>query len=202
MNLQTAARIYLGVFVVITAMNMSFIVYFINRLSRMLPPERAYTYVDDDFPSQLPVDLPTVGLVLESGHAHFSLHSDDDWGTLFPESSGFTDLGPNNRTFLVSFMHQLHCLDVFRVGFLTNRTGIAHHVEHCLRYMRQVVLCYADTTLEPAHTGQRDGQWKHAASGVGSVHRCKDWTALRTYLDNHPAGPAVAPETATTSYHR
>ncbi|RDX45175.1 hypothetical protein OH76DRAFT_1486491 [Lentinus brumalis] len=168
---------------------MTFILYLLNALEAMLPTEHQYTYVEDDFPSQLPLRLPSVGLALANGAPHFSLYADDDWGTLFPESDGFTDLGPNKRTFLISFVHQLHCLDVFRVGFVTNRTGFAHHVEHCLRYMRQAVLCYADTTLEVDHPGLLDGKWEHAANGVGSVHRCKDWTVLREYMDEHPAGP-------------
>ena len=86
-------------------------------------------------------------------------------------------------------VHQLHCLDVFRVGFVTNRTGYAHHVEHCLRYMLQIVLCHADTTLEVDEPGMRGGQWTHAAGGVGSVHECRDWRVLREYLDANPAGP-------------
>ena len=95
----------------------------------------------------------------------------------------------DNRTFLVSMVHQMHCLDAFRVGFATNRTGYAHHVEHCLRYMLQIVLCNADTTLEADEPGMRGGQWEHAAGGVGSVHQCRDWRVLREYLDEHPAGP-------------
>ena len=86
-------------------------------------------------------------------------------------------------------VHQLHCLDVFRVGFATNRSGYAHHVEHCLRYLLQIVLCHADTTLEADKPGMRAGRWTHAAGGVGSVHQCRDWRVLREYLDEHPAGP-------------
>ena len=130
-------------------------------------------------------------MTLQSGSPRFSLDADDDWATLFPASDGFTDLGPAStpRTFLVSMVHQLHCLDVFRVGFATNRTGYAHHVEHCLRYMLQIVLCNADTTLEADEPGVRGGRWEHAAGGVGSVHQCRDWRVLREYLDEHPAGP-------------
>ena len=144
-------------------------------------------------------------MTLQSGEPGFSLYADDDWATLFPASDGFTDVtvafsesasptpgsararANETATFLVSMVHQLHCLDVFRVGFATNRTGYAHHVEHCLRYMRQIVLCNADTTLEPDHPGVKDGKLTHAAGGVGSVHRCKDWTAVRRYLEENPA---------------
>ncbi|PIL23334.1 hypothetical protein GSI_14645 [Ganoderma sinense ZZ0214-1] len=151
------------------------------------------------FPTQLPIDLPAIQMTLQTGEPGFSLYADADWATLFPASDGFTDVArpstssnPNEAstaTFLVSMVHQLHCLDVFRVGFATNRTGYAHHVEHCLRYMLQIVLCHADTTLEADEPGMRGGRWTHAAGGVGSVHECRDWRVLKEYLDAHPAGP-------------
>ncbi|TBU48060.1 hypothetical protein BD309DRAFT_1015905 [Dichomitus squalens] len=155
------------------------------------PSIHEYTYIGDDYPSQLPISLPAIQTTLQSGEPGFSLYADDDWATLFPASDGFTDLGTaaTTRTFLVSMVHQLHCLDVFRVGFVTNRTGYSHHVEHCLRYMLQIVLCNADTTLEADEAGMRGGRWEHAAGGVGSVHQCRDWRVLREYLDEHAAGP-------------
>lgn len=167
--------------------------HFLPSIISLKPPlttSPLIAYVGTDHPSRLPITLPTVYHTLNSGDAQFSLFADDDWATVFPASDGFTDLGPDNRTFLVSMVHQLHCLDVFRVGFVTNRTGYAYHVEHCLRYMLQIVLCHADTTLEADEPGMREGRLEHAAGGVGSVHECKDWTVLRKYLDEHPPSPA------------
>ena len=143
-------------------------------------------YIGDDYPAQIPLKLPSVGLALEYGEPNFSLLADDEWGTQFPPSDGFTDIG--NRAFLISMVHQMHCLDVIRVGFVTNRTGSAHHIEHCLRYLRQIVLCYADATLEPSQPAlSADGVLLHQANGVGSIHRCKDWRALRKYMEEYPA---------------
>ena len=159
---------------------------YLGLLTYILP-----AYIAHDFPSQLPVHIPSAGLVLEPGDARFSLYADDDWNTLFPPESrnGFTDLGPHNRTFGVAFMHQLHCLDILRIGYVTNRTGFAHHFEHCLHYLRQALLCHADTTLEVTKPILVHGTWKLRTNGVGSVHRCRDWTALRRYLDEHPTSP-------------
>ena len=127
--------------------------------------------------------------MLTTGRPHYSLLADDDWGTLFPPGgNGFVDIGPTNRTFSVSMVHQLHCLDVIRVSFVTNRTGAYEHVEHCLRYMRQPVLCHAATTLEADEPMRVNGVWEHAADGLGSVHRCRDWTVLRDLMDAHPPG--------------
>ncbi|KAI0922510.1 hypothetical protein AcW1_002871 [Taiwanofungus camphoratus] len=173
-----------------TVLNIVFSFYNVALLKQLLPPEREYTYIDGDYPAQLPLKLPPVGLPLESGEPHFSLYNDAEWGTLFP-SDGFTDLGPNNRTFLLSMIHQMHCLDIIRVGYVVNRTGAAHHIEHCLRYLRQMVLCHADTTLEADTPVFIDGRWEHASAGVGMVHRCKDWTMVRRHLLDHPSTPVV-----------
>ncbi|KAJ3003733.1 hypothetical protein NUW54_g5155 [Trametes sanguinea] len=204
--LHITPRGIIAAYAILSAANIAFILYLFHMLKSLVPAEREYTYVGDDFPAQLPLKLPAVGLVLSSDASHFSLYADDDWGSLFPLSDGFSTLHPavlhphphqqqapnspsNGRTFLISMVHQLHCLDVLRVAFVANRTGAPQHVAHCLRYLRQAVLCHADATLEPDEPGVRDGRWEHAASGVGAVHRCRDWTALRRYLDEHPAEP-------------
>ncbi|KAG1753370.1 hypothetical protein EDB19DRAFT_1600046, partial [Suillus lakei] len=178
----------ISVLVLVTIVNVMFTLHSISVLNELLPPApHVHTYIGDDHPSQLPLELPHVGLELESGEGHFSLYDDDDWGTLFP-SDGFVALGPNNRTFLVSLYHQFHCLDIIRVGYVVNRTHAAEHIQHCLRYLRQALLCHADTTLEVdiPQISQDDGKLYHTANGVGSVHRCRDWTVLRQYMLEHP----------------
>ncbi|KAI0716723.1 hypothetical protein C8Q76DRAFT_617086 [Earliella scabrosa] len=184
-------RVLIAAFALVTCLNFGVAFYTLSALRGLLPPVHEYTYIGDDFPAQLPLKLPSSGLVLTTGKPHFSLLADDDWATLFPAEGGdgFIALGPHNRTFLVSMVHQLHCLDVIRVGFVTNRTNAAEHIEHCLRYLRQMVLCYSDATLEVDDPGLLNGRLEHSASGVGMVHRCKDWTVLRDFMDTHPAGP-------------
>ncbi|KAI0676379.1 hypothetical protein C8Q78DRAFT_1065231 [Trametes maxima] len=116
---------------------------------------------------------------------------------LLPSDPQYTYIGddfPAQLPIALPPVALLHCLDVLRVAFASNRTGTSDphtraHVTHCLRYLRQAVLCHADATLEPDEPGVRDGRWEHAASGVGAVHRCRDWTVLRRYLDAHPAEP-------------
>jgi hypothetical protein len=198
----------ISVLVLVTIVNVMFTLHSVSVLNGLLPPAPhvhststvcfyqidltiSFTaYVGDDHPSQLPLELPSVGLELESGEGHFSLYDDDDWGTLFP-SDGFVALGPNNRTFLVSLYHQFHCLDIIRVGYVVNRTHAAEHIQHCLRYLRQALLCHADTTLEVdiPQISQDDGKLYHTANGVGSVHKCKDWTVLRQFMLENPSIP-------------
>ncbi|KAH9852241.1 hypothetical protein C2E23DRAFT_731274 [Lenzites betulinus] len=190
-------RLLVAVLSVLVIANIIFILGILSILTSLVPAEKTYTYIGDDFPAQLPLNLPPAALALSSSDARFGLDADEDWGTLFPLSDGFTTLrGPSSspsnypgRTFLISMVHELHCLDVLRVAFVANRTGAAVHTAHCLRYLRQTVLCRADTTLEPDEPGLRGGRWEHAASGVGAVHRCRDWTVLRRWMDDHPAEP-------------
>ncbi|KAI0296491.1 hypothetical protein B0F90DRAFT_1563807, partial [Multifurca ochricompacta] len=140
-------------------------------------------YQGSDYPAQLPLHLPIVGLQLDRANDHFSLFDDEEWGTQFP-ADGFTDLGPSQRPFHVAMFHQMHCLDVIRVGFVTNRTGASHHITHCLRYLRQTILCKADTTLEETvfKKVEDHNEWRAGANGVGMVHRCRDWTAVWKYM--------------------
>ncbi|PCH44321.1 hypothetical protein WOLCODRAFT_76501 [Wolfiporia cocos MD-104 SS10] len=139
-------------------------------------------WIGDDYPAQLPIELPPIGHAFLSGDSHLSLLNDTEWGKLFP-TDGFINIGPSDRVFQVSMIHQLHCLDVIRVGFVTNGTHAAEHIQHCLRYLTQLVLCNADTTLEQDEIASPH---LHAASGVGMVHRCRDWRLLMRYVLDHP----------------
>ena len=195
----------LGALAAVTVLNVVFSIYTIHTIRGLLPTTHEWSgsacsletllelmsvaaYIGDDFPSDLPIEIPLVGLSVETGEDRLSLY-DDEWGTLFP-SDGFVRLGPNDRTFHVSVFHQLHCLDVIRVGFLTNQThALEHRIQHCLRYLRQILTCHADTTLEVDIRQVADGSWTHVANGVGSVHRCKDWTVLRRWVADHSSLP-------------
>ncbi|KAI0047500.1 hypothetical protein FA95DRAFT_1492400 [Auriscalpium vulgare] len=170
-----------------TFFNLAVTLHNVQLLNKLLPPApKEYSYAGSDHPAQLPLDLPAVGLVLEYSDPHFSLWDDAEWATLFP-AEGFTDLGPAQQPYLLSVVHQMHCLDIIRVGFLRNRAGDAHHVENCLRYMRQIVLCKADTTLEETGVHEIGGRNETDGSGVGMVHRCRDWTKVRQYLLDNPS---------------
>lgn len=138
-----------------------------------------------DHPTQLPIDMPRVGMEW-ADPKNWKLENDTEWGSMF-ETDGFSQVGPDGRTFQISMVHQLHCLDVIRVGFQVGGPDFAHHVEHCLRYLRQSVLCCADSTLEEIDPRFVDGKWVYGASGTGMIHECRDWTAIRRYMSAHPA---------------
>ncbi|MCJ1481037.1 hypothetical protein MMC06_001193 [Schaereria dolodes] len=79
------------------------------------------------------------------------------WEVMFPRGRGFIqnpNVSPNMMG--VAVYHQLHCLDAIRRGYysaLAGTTPSMHsdppHMRHCIDYLRQSLLCNADTNLEP-----------------------------------------------------
>ncbi|EMD38089.1 hypothetical protein CERSUDRAFT_48368, partial [Gelatoporia subvermispora B] len=132
-------------------------------------------YKEDDFPAYCPVEFDNVILVPEET-VHYFVHSKEgaqEWGSIFPPGGGFVHLGPDNTPFGFSMYHQHHCLMQLREAAVAGRaTG---HVYHCLNYIRQMKLCKADTTLEPAVPAPRN-PWNEF---IGVPHACKDWTEMR-----------------------
>lgn len=74
--------------------------------------------------------------------------------------------------------HQIHCLTSFRKALQTaregNEIGIDFHDDehwpHCLWYMRQAILCFADDTLEmPMKVNG-----SNIITGQDDLHQCRD----------------------------
>lgn len=86
--------------------------------------------------------------------------------------------------YMMTVFHQLHCLSYlvehFQRGYGNNRLTeeVAHHSAHCFNYIRQGIMCNADTTLE----GKTD-----AGPGEGSEHECVDYEALLNWTNAHAA---------------
>jgi len=155
---------------------------------------------------EFPVAIPAAALTT-SRSPHYSLNSsdDDDWSTLIPRlSSGFLLHPTTGKFYAVSLYHQLHCLDALRKYIakgdaLVLTPGTVAHSDHCLDYLRQALLCHADTTLEPvrnvtvhvvspagtADAGKTQDHIDQVAMGWDVSHRCRDWTAVRTYLEEN-----------------
>lgn len=104
-----------------------------------------------------------------------------------------TDYDP---IYSVAMFHQMHCLGqirkiywVFRDAISMEELGIAkkftgrqgHHVQHCLDYLRQSILCAGDMTLEwPMLEGVAQGL---AVDGWDIPHQCKSRTAIMDYME-------------------
>ena len=55
---------------------------------------------------------------------------------------------------------------------------VAYHSAHCIDYLRQSIMCAADTNLE----GETE-----AGPGWGSVHECADYDAVLAWANEHGA---------------
>jgi hypothetical protein len=154
----------------------------------------ALAYENGDRPNKLPLRLRHVALTVEwLDDEVYGLYADSDWRSIFPfGASGFVALGAKRDRYAVGMFHQLHCLDVFRTSYAAgkegtlvypgNGTGFDHHVNHCLSYMREMLLCTADTTLIPA-VPIEDGEY--SASSIGVTHQCRDWTQVRDFVERN-----------------
>ena len=75
--------------------------------------------------------------------------------------------------------------DLLRHGFYAARPGSlselssdAHqHAKHCIDYLRQVIMCAADGTLEPG-----DDTTRHI-TGMNVVHECRDYDEVRRWSE-------------------
>lgn len=86
--------------------------------------------------------------------------------------------------YMMSAFHQLHCLSYLAVHLQQGYAGVnltekvAHHTAHCFNYLRQGIMCSADTTLE----GKTE-----AGPGEGSEHECVDYDALLEWANSNSA---------------
>ncbi|KAK4148668.1 hypothetical protein C8A00DRAFT_38754 [Chaetomidium leptoderma] len=86
--------------------------------------------------------------------------------------------------YMMTVFHQLHCLSYLAEHYQQGYAGVnltekvAHHTAHCFNYIRQGIMCSADTTLE----GKTD-----AGPGEGSVHECTDYDALLKWANDNSA---------------
>ena len=121
-------------------------------------------------------------LVIEDT-VHYEPNASAEWHSIFPRGSGgFVRLGPRNRLFGVSMFHQLHCLDKMRRAVVSAPSSEweSWHTQHCLNYVRQMLLCAANTRLEPVKEGRGSGGEEGLkVDGLGLEHQCRDWTLLR-----------------------
>lgn len=102
-------------------------------------------------------------------------------------------LSPNN-TSGISVFHQLHCLNQLRAGYYSsNRTltveedDSAHphgpaHTRHCFDYLRQSIMCAADSNLEPV-VPELGG-----ITGWGNTRMCRDFGQLAEWATRWKAG--------------
>lgn len=158
----------------------------ILRLQHQSVDDKQYSYIGNDHPIELPLDLEIVALTFEDSkyYSTSGLTAWSEWNLLdhFQQGHGFVRLGANGRLFGVSMFHQLHCLQMIRLALIN---GPNDHSGHCLNFLRQAILCNSDTTLDPVYTnGSVSG-----SSGLGVTHICRDWSQVYAYIEENQRSP-------------
>ncbi|EPS37333.1 hypothetical protein H072_8989 [Dactylellina haptotyla CBS 200.50] len=129
--------------------------------------------------------------------------SDEAWLKLIPNGRGFVSLSKliesseygippslarmdksHKGEFAVSSFHQLHCLHMVVKSYFSALGSHDHdvvHTKHCLEYLRNSIICSADSALEP---------WKkdlHGVDGFGNPHMCRDFEGLFQWAEKYRA---------------
>ncbi|ROV88752.1 hypothetical protein VMCG_10071 [Cytospora schulzeri] len=127
----------------------------------------------------------------------------DKWNHLMPKGMGFQRVNDTHKyhdlpkpidwdegktVFTTSVTHQLHCL--FTVAQTYSGLSSGHmipddhhsHMIHCVAYLRQAIMCSADTALEGHATTFPDDN--HGSDGWDSTHVCKDYGQVLEYLES------------------
>jgi len=170
-------------FSLLALLNISFAGYSYYGTRSYIKSEK-YSYVGDDFPSTLPVkSLGEISMTIEES-LRFRLQDDpsiaQSWVSSLPQGIGFVRLGPEKRAFAISMFHELHCLlEIHQV--IVQRAGPNKHVQHCLNYIRQGVLCSADLTLEPINYLTHN----FTSHSVIGDRACKDWRAAHKFAEDN-----------------
>ncbi|KAJ7602493.1 hypothetical protein DFH06DRAFT_359759 [Mycena polygramma] len=147
-----------------------------------------YSYTGQDYPLTYPIfPLETVAMTLHES-VHFSLNASDplahdEWVlySSIPKGIGRTRLGPQQRVFVITVGHQMHCLRRIQAALVNREDPHANpaHVSHCLNYLRQTLLC------EAAHMLER-GDFMHRSfdlDRIGDTLVCKDWEGAFKFFD-------------------
>lgn len=94
----------------------------------------------------------------------------EEWAQLMPSGGHLIHLEEDGKTqaYTLALFHQLRCLDILREDYVSGKPSPLR--KHCLNYIRQSVLCIADTHLE------------YSKAGLAVTHYietvCNDWTAV------------------------
>ncbi|KZT02853.1 uncharacterized protein LAESUDRAFT_729829 [Laetiporus sulphureus 93-53] len=65
---------------------------------------------------------------------HFPLlgdESDPIWAGITSSGGGYIHMGPDNRLFMITVFHELHCLRVLNLAYAGSLDAPAEHIDHC-----------------------------------------------------------------------
>lgn len=104
----------------------------------------------------------------------------EQWASSDPVGFGYLRLGPEHRTFALSMFHQLYFLRIMRDALDKDFDGgVPEYYNHFLTYLRSIILCSPDLTLEPHDALNRSFDVERS----GSIHVCNNWEQVYDALE-------------------
>ncbi|THU98606.1 hypothetical protein K435DRAFT_964835 [Dendrothele bispora CBS 962.96] len=168
----------------------------IKQVWLLSPSRKSYSYIGHDHPREAPVKLRTVNLALSDDPDHYGLEgvrAVAEWNALHPDGQGSVYLGDAyvdgklQPPYHISMFHQLQCLNHIRSAY-ANENSEPERTAHCVGYLLQSILCFADTTLEEGGVGSKKEDGSVAAPANNNTHTCRDWSQLYDYTAANRAG--------------
>ncbi|KAK7001628.1 hypothetical protein R3P38DRAFT_1780003 [Favolaschia claudopus] len=143
------------------------------------------TYIDKNYPLELVGwDIEPVEMAFHET-VRFDLNASDsaadrEWRLLYVPPYT-VHLGPGQRLFALAFYHQFHCLRAmqFAITHPEDHTYTLEHIQHCLNYLRQHLLCAADDELEAGDFLR----WDLTPGHLESLRVCRDWEKVYHIVD-------------------
>ncbi|KAI8950687.1 hypothetical protein F4801DRAFT_548033 [Xylaria longipes] len=153
------------------------------------------------------IDTSNYGLPLPPGSLHTSWQhnltftqrpspsSEAAWNSIIPAGRGFvhhSQLAPFISN--IAVFHQMHCLHAVIVAYydalerpptsdvpdfdnMTSTRIAPFHIRHCFDYLRQAIMCAADTNLEVLN------QETHLTNGWGQPKLCRDYEQIFAWAE-------------------
>ena len=157
----------------------------INKFASISTAYKIKQVAEHDLPLWLTKPLPVAHLPMENT-VHYDLGTDLgilEWNNATlpgPNHDGvvwLTTKGGERKPFTFSLFHQLKCLNIVRESLMARRhppySEPSRLAIHCMNYIRQMVLCRADLTLE---SGRHPRGPNTVVSDV--THVCRDWSVI------------------------
>ena len=141
----------------------------------------------DDPPLRIPsIDSDHKVMMEVEESVHYSLtdpEAHDEWmfGVQVPYGGGTYRVGTFNRTVVVSIFISPALLRPHHAHTLVEGRRLPCAMQHCLRYLREEILCEANTTLESSDFTALNFTEK----GVGATYVCRDWTQIYNVVERN-----------------
>ncbi|KAH7032168.1 hypothetical protein B0J12DRAFT_713740 [Macrophomina phaseolina] len=128
---------------------------------------------------------------LVAGHDNLWVEDPERWnlGPGTPAPWKHPNMPKEEKFYVISILHQLHCLNMVRFWYYEMKHGVNtstvrgadkwdEHLDHCWEYLRLGISCGGDLMIEPYSPSPSDAT---LITGWGVEHECIDFERLRQY---------------------